>query len=222
LTIEDDQALDTDNGIREPKKKRAGRPQGSSREMTTARILNSALTCFTRRGYANTTFKHVAQGAGMTSPAIYQYYSSKAELYGATLDLVYQRLIPEIQMASRADLNFREQIKVLLRATVELQANAPEATAFLSTVAVESHREEELRKYFMSRNSNVLEAIGGMFEQAKARGEIKSTRSNANLAMFFLGSTIGMVLYHNGSEDTSMQEGIETMIDLIDNRFFSD
>jgi len=42
--------------------------------------LDSAFDLFSKRGYANTTLKQIADGAGITTTNIYRYYSSKLDV----------------------------------------------------------------------------------------------------------------------------------------------
>ena len=206
--------------LSQPKTKKVGRPQGSNREQTMENILRSALKCFTHQGFGSTSIKDVAKGAGLTPPAIYQYFGSKTELYAATLDGVYKQLLPSVNASLIEHDNLKEQLRGLLLAAVELHESNPDVTAFLSSVPLECNRHSALQSLFSARESKLLKVLCTMFDQAKSRGEILETRSTENLTMVFLSSAMGMALYHQGSQSVSMREAVGTFIDLIDNQLF--
>ena len=50
-----------------------------------ARILDAALATFSAYGVARTSMADVAEGAGMSRPALYQYYANKDDIFRAML-----------------------------------------------------------------------------------------------------------------------------------------
>jgi AcrR family transcriptional regulator len=201
-------------------KKRVGRPPGSNRDTTTHRIVGSALRLFTERGYAGTTFKDIAKGAGLTSPAIYQYYSSKSELYGAVLDGIYRELLPALERALNQADSLRDQLSALLQVLIETDEQNPDFTAFMSAVPIECSRQADLQAHFAGRQSGLLAVLQHTIDQAKARGELAADRSTDSLVMVLLGSVVGMALYQQGSPGVSLREAIEAFADVLDNKLF--
>lgn len=201
---------------------KVGRPAGSTREQTIARILRSALTCFTRHGFAGTTFKDIAAGAGITPAGIYQYFDSKEALYTATLDDVYQALLPRFEQVLREYSGLRQQLRGFVEAIIELHEARPEVTAFLSSVPVENYRHPALKEHFANRASKMKSIQDRLFRSAKRHGEIPPGKGNANLSLAFFGSLVGMVIYHHGSAGTSLTEGADIFLAMLEGRFFSD
>lgn len=204
-----------------PTSRRVGRPHGSNREQTIDNILRSALRCFTAKGYANTTFKDIAKGAGITHAAIYQYFPSKAALYAATLDAIYSRLLPNMRSLMTERCSLREQIKALLTAAVELHEAEPNVTAFMSSVPIESQRQVELKNYFNARESRFLCAIRDMIEQARKRGEIAAEVDADTLQMVLVGSLIGMVLYQHADQSVALDVALQSFSRLLDGAVFN-
>src|SRR5690242_15062890 len=58
-------------------KKLPAPPQPEARE----RLLDSALTLFTQRGYAASSVREICAEAGVTKPVLYYYFGSKEGLY---------------------------------------------------------------------------------------------------------------------------------------------
>lgn len=208
------------NAAQTSKPRRVGRPQGSNREQTVENILRSALQCFTAKGYANTTYKDVASGAGITHAAIYQYFPSKAALYAGTLDAIYAQLLPSVQLLVDDASSLREQINALLDAAVELHDAQPNVTAFLSSVPIESNRQQELKTYFNTLDSRFLQEIKIMIDLARSRGEIAEHIDAETLLMVFLGSAIGMALYHHADQGVALERAIASFKLLLDGQLF--
>ena len=55
-------------------------------------ILQLATEAFSREGYDKVTVKQLADGCGITEPAIYRHYKSKDAIYIAVLESLYDRL----------------------------------------------------------------------------------------------------------------------------------
>lgn len=53
---------------------------------TNAKILEEALILFTEKCYIDTTMKDIAERVGIKAPSIYEYYSSKEELFFDVID----------------------------------------------------------------------------------------------------------------------------------------
>lgn len=63
-------------------------PKGSTDfEARKSRIVNTAWTLFTERGYHSVTIAHIAKAAGMSASAVHYYFHSKNDIFLATLDL---------------------------------------------------------------------------------------------------------------------------------------
>ncbi len=57
-----------------------------------AQILREATCLFSRHGFDKVTIKLLAEACGITEPALYRHYSSKAAIYDAVLDSIEERL----------------------------------------------------------------------------------------------------------------------------------
>src|SRR5271154_1961881 len=96
---------------------RIGRPPGATSDATRARILRAARERFARAGYAGTTNKDIADVAGITAAAIYQYFDSKTALYVATVKDAQAELVPEFEQAIAEETSTRAAFRALLSAS---------------------------------------------------------------------------------------------------------
>lgn len=74
-------------------------------EKTAQRILDAAADLFASQGYDGTSLRQIAQGTGITEPALYNHFASKQALYEAVLhrglNPMAQALAEHIDGASR-------------------------------------------------------------------------------------------------------------------------
>ena len=72
----------------------------TKKESVRKATLESAFEQFSKQGYANTTLKQIAEGAGITTTNIYRYYGSKLDvlfaIFGPWLNDILDRLEEEL------------------------------------------------------------------------------------------------------------------------------
>ena len=68
-----------------------GRPAGPTRD-TKALICERALDVFAEKGYTASTMRDIAHGAGVKDASLYNHFSSKRDLFDATVSLQLERL----------------------------------------------------------------------------------------------------------------------------------
>ncbi|WP_286694298.1 TetR/AcrR family transcriptional regulator [Spongiibacter sp. UBA1325] len=196
--------------------KTIGRPVGSKREDTIARILDSALACFTSHGYASTKFKDIAVGANITSAAIYQYFDSKPALYIAVVDHIYQDIYPRFQQAIESSTRLKERIRNLVEAMVSLHEQSPLKSGFLSSIPLETQRHETLKEIFSHRENEMRALQARIFEDAIKNGEINPEWKVDNLVMMFFGSMSGMANYQLSVEGTSLRQAADIYLSMME------
>src|SRR5258705_8760294 len=91
-----------------------GRPRGSSKGVTRARVVAAARIEFARNGYAATTIDDIADRAGVTHAAPYQYFASKTDLWMATVHDANAALVPAYRRAVQKAGSTREAPRALL------------------------------------------------------------------------------------------------------------
>lgn len=141
-------------------------------------ILAAAATLFRERGYEGTSLKLIAQAAGMTAPALYWYFDSKAELLVAflleTADGSYRRIGERIGDATDPS----EQLAGMVAGHIESNLDLLDATRAYGELtysweqlvkSVGEERTAELtahQRLHYDRCRNILEAgqRDGMFD----------------------------------------------------------
>ena len=127
---------------------------------------------FANQGYEGTTNRAIAEGAGLSGAAIYHYFDSKAELYAAVYEAVFDRVFAELERAVACRQTLVEQYAALLEATDRMNRDDPTAPAFVVGVAGDAQRHPELKKLIrpLQRRNNLF--FRRLVGAAAARGEL--------------------------------------------------
>jgi len=95
-------------------------------------ILEAALACFADLGYDATRVKHIAGRAGVSEAALYRHHASK-EAVALALFATHMRRFSDALAAVAGDHDrpVAERIRALVRASLSLRAEDPDAHAFV-------------------------------------------------------------------------------------------
>ncbi|HEY5437498.1 MAG TPA: helix-turn-helix domain-containing protein, partial [Acidimicrobiales bacterium] len=74
------------------------RPQDAERREL---LMSVAKTIFADRGFQSTTMDDIAKEAGFTKPILYQYFSSKTDLYRQIVVELAEKLLESLKLAVR-------------------------------------------------------------------------------------------------------------------------
>jgi AcrR family transcriptional regulator len=148
-----------------------GRPRDQDSAETRSRILEAAVELFARDGYEATTNRSIAESCGLTSPAIYHYFASKAELYAAVYESVFDRVFSEFEKAIVDHDTLVAQYAAVLDAAARLNRADPTLPAFVVGVAGDAQRHPELKQKLrpLRRRNNVF--FHRLVAAAAERGE---------------------------------------------------
>lgn len=190
---------------RSPKRRPVGRPPGKTRDARLKKILAVARRHFAQKGFEETTFEGVSRDAGMTRTALYSYFTSKADLYLATLKDIHEEFLPDFRRALEECATLRERFRRLVMASTAAHARDSSITGFLSALPLDIRRHPELGAAVHDYNREAYGMMTAMFEEAKRSGEISSAASAADLVSAFFGGALGVGLFQYGMEAYSPQ-----------------
>ncbi len=149
-----------------------GRPRSQDSTETRERILRAAMQLFAQRGYDGTTNRQIAAACGLTGAAIYHYFASKAELYAAVYEAVFDHVFAELDHAVACQTTLVAQYAALLNATDRLNRDDPTGPAFVVGVAGDAQRHPELTNLLrpLRRRNNLF--FRRLVAAAAERGEL--------------------------------------------------
>jgi len=149
-----------------------GRPKDGVSAETRARLLTGAREAFAKDGFDRTTNRSIAERTGITTGAIYHYYSSKAELYIAVYDEVQQRVFRAFDEAIAPHATLIARFTAALDAAVALNREDPSFTAFVMGVGGEARRNHELRALLAPMRTANGAVMHRLVREAVDRGEL--------------------------------------------------
>jgi len=164
-------------------------------EKTRLKIIEAALTLFSRNGYSNTTLSMIGTEAGYSRGPIYWHFKNKDDLYQAVLAYSQEPLEALIDTAASAsaaplqaietfagqwlvllaeDLWFRQSFEILLNKTELTEAIAP-------TI----QREKELTR-------RIVDTLTRLVAQAQHAGELDATLPSQKLGVLIYTYLMGI------------------------------
>ena len=207
--------------MKSAKTARAGRPRGSSKEDTLARLMPEARRLFASKGYAQTTFKDIGKALGISHAALYSYFPSKKELYLATVADAQALLLPYYLQALESGGALRDRISHILLATAKEHDKDSSITGLLAAVPIEIRRHPELYEALRDENNILMRTLEDIFEQAKQSGEIAVDAPASDLVAALLGGGVGVALFQYGMQRQDLTGTMEVFVSLIEGRFFN-
>jgi AcrR family transcriptional regulator len=182
------------------------------KELVRTRILESAHRVFSQKGYREATMDEIAEGLGLTKPALYRYYKSKEELFREIFRLFNQA-------ASKA---LRESFKSggldgeTFFALIDKWGWTP--NLFLSA-ASEAPGNPKLKKILADGYKTGVDMVGTFVEELKTRGILKKEANPRLTAMGVIAVHDGLLIWEVAG--MNRQETRKAFVDIIQTMFSS-
>ena len=180
------------------------------KELIRTRILESAHRVFSQKGYREATMDEIAEGLGLSKPALYRYYKSKEELFREIFRLFNQA-------ASKA---LRESFKSggldgeTFFALIDKWGWTP--NLFLSA-ASEAPRNPKLKKILADGYKTGVDMVGSFIEELKTRGILKKEANPRLTAMGAIAIHDGLLIWEVAG--LSRQKTRKAFVDIIQTMF---
>lgn len=201
------------------RQQRAGQPRNRRRkDARPEEILEAALEEFARKGYAAARLDCVAQRAGIAKGTIYLYFSSKEELFKATVRHALfpqvaqlEALIPTFSGTTEAFLRgpFKELQRLVLRSDLRLLARI---------LITEGHAFPDLTEFYyqevIQRGMNAMRAV---VARGVARGEFRESGLTEHPQPLMASAILAVVWQWllDRHEPLDVERLLDTHIDLL-------
>lgn len=161
---------------RTPPRRRGRPPTAEVDGDTRARIVDAAIVCFARDGYAKASNKAIAKLADVTAPSLYHYFESKAALYHFALREANASLLAAYRAAciELPDAPAMEQLCLGLEKVIELSQRRPGLMSFAAASAGEIVRHDELDWLDADEAQGFPRFFRGLLLRARRRGELRA------------------------------------------------
>jgi AcrR family transcriptional regulator len=157
------------------------------KELVRIRILESAHRVFSEKGYHEATMDEIAEGLGLSKPALYRYYTSKDELFREILELFIQataKALRESFKSSRFDPETFFSLTDKWGWTPNLFFSA----------AAEAPRNRKLRQIFSDGYKTAVEMVETFIEELGNQGILKEGGNSRLLAMGAIALQDGLLI----------------------------
>jgi AcrR family transcriptional regulator len=166
------------------------------------RILDSAETLFTERGYTDTSINDIAEHADFSRTSIYQYFKGKEEIYLRILEHYTDRLTESSREATAAVETVPDKVRAFLKVMLQFMKDKP---AFFALYFIQRHQVEprlpaELKAHLNTKRKKLENVFRDFYRQGIENGEVRNIRVKDASNLFF-AQIMGMMLFHEYYED---------------------
>ncbi|HYE97670.1 MAG TPA: TetR/AcrR family transcriptional regulator [Planctomycetota bacterium] len=179
----------------------------TKKEATKRKILDVSLQLFTREGFGKTTMRDIARRAGIALGTTYNYFPTKEHIALYFFETALEEVMARYRREAPADAPLEEKLFLLL--SIELEQLAP-YEAFLhlviATAVVPGSRLHPFSVDSQRLKSKYLEFAGRIFEEAQARGELKTFGFDAMLLSAFWIFKMGLILFWLGDASPKKED----------------
>jgi TetR/AcrR family transcriptional regulator, mexJK operon transcriptional repressor len=137
--------------------RRVGRPRRGTEVARTEALINAATRVFLRDGYGQASIDRVAAEAGVSTRTIYERYKNKADLFGATIDRLVDRMTTVLTTADLSRLNPRAGLLWIAQSIAD-RARDPDGAALFRIIATEAHRFPDLAAKMRQNDKRCIDA----------------------------------------------------------------
>ncbi|MFE8712013.1 TetR/AcrR family transcriptional regulator [Aeromonas allosaccharophila] len=149
-------------------------------------ILDVAREAFTQLGFENTTMSEIANRTGGSKATLYNYFSSKEELFAAVIDEFGRQRIAEAFMSMNPDKPVREEITRLGLHYLRFILN-PDVIGLRAVIVHESARTNIGREYYRLGPQRGWQYISQYIEQQSRSGQLCVIENSWAAAMHLKG-----------------------------------
>lgn len=149
-----------------------GRPTGADGDQTVRRIKAAAIRHIAEAGYASATIKGIAEGAGITSAAIYHYYRSKEALAVDALESALEEMMARLVAAAERGTGLVERLTGVLEEAIACTQDQPDVTRFEASLSFETSRHPDLSAVRAKRRASEESLYRNLITTAIADGEV--------------------------------------------------
>lgn len=96
-----------------------------------ARVLDTAMRLFVRKGYFSTSIQDIVQESGVSTGSIYHYFGDKESIAKALYVTYIDRMSSEMNRIYQQKNTLRERSRAVIKLLFELTEQEPEAIAFM-------------------------------------------------------------------------------------------
>lgn len=192
-------------------RRRRGRPPGAWGAVTRRRILQGARRVFSQAGFESASMEQIARAAGISRPALVNYFDSKAAIYRTCFEEVQKKALMAI-MSETPDRGrpAHERIIGLFEAAIRYSERDDTLVRFWVTSTFDLARRDALDVPPDHQFVDVREYFTDCIDTGIRRGEISPKVSPPHAAQLLINLLVGLAV------DISFYSSPERMAGVLD------
>lgn len=141
---------------------------------TLERLLTEAGGLFAERGYTGASMADIAGRVGIRKPSLYNYFSSKEELFMELLERSLEAWKAASDLCDETEGSFCLRLRRHLQATIDFALASPDAMALcrLAVSQVSGELEERAGALLLAQRQRYRQTVESFFDDAVAAGEV--------------------------------------------------
>jgi AcrR family transcriptional regulator len=189
-------------------------PRPDVSEERRAQIIEAALACFTRKGYANTTMDDIVAESGLSKGAIYWYFKSKDDVFQAAFTSMFEAVGAESVAALQACETAAERLRVGAQTMVGLARDLEGYFGLIIEFWAQSENRDEVMGFWAEILAQYQQAIAAILEGGTQTGEFREVDAGA-LAWMIMAAYDGLAAYDMMMSDLDLTKISETFIETL-------
>jgi AcrR family transcriptional regulator len=189
-------------------------PRPDVSEERRAQIIEAALACFTRKGYANTTMDDIVAESGLSKGAIYWYFKSKDDVFQAAFTSMFEAVGAESMAAFQACETAADKLRLGAQTMVNLARDIEGYFALIVEFWAQSENRDEVMGFWAEMLKQYQQVIAAIFEGGIQSGEFREVDTDA-LAWMIMTAYDGLAAYDMMIPNLDMDKISETFIETL-------
>ncbi|TWD93424.1 TetR family transcriptional regulator [Neobacillus bataviensis] len=145
--------------------------------MTRDKIIEAALTLFSKNGYEGTSLTEIAKAVGIKKPSIYNHFKSKDEIFLTIYENILWLHVQQVEklIEDIKGLNAKVQLSQILDLTFQYYIDFEEQSSFLkrSVFFSPENLKEQLHEQFMAAEDAMSAILRTIINKGMENGEIR-------------------------------------------------
>jgi AcrR family transcriptional regulator len=151
-------------------------------------ILKAALKRFAQHGYAGASIQDIVSAARLTKPTLYYYFKSKAGLFNALLDYVYDEYFERMRSAAARATNLNEQLVEILTTLFDFLREREDLTRLSFASAFAAPEEMPVNRQIQEKRQRNFDFFHDLIKKGLADGTLDERFDSRELAYGIYGA----------------------------------
>ncbi len=184
-------------------------------------IIEAACTSFVEKGLDKTTMPEIIRAAGLSSGAVYNYFSSKEDIIEACASKSLERNAG-LMAAAESDQNIDPLVSMVRKFLPMLkEPGMVKAAGFDLDLYSESTRNPKIARILKANSDALLEQLNELVKQMQAEGRFNKKLDSMAISRFLIGMVYGLIVSKIVDPETDIDAAIEVCEAAITGTFCS-